>query len=368
MDTRPRVAVIGGGIFGACAALELEKSFSVTLLERNEDFLMAATYANHNRHHYGYHYPRSPETLLQCLEGRVEFERRYGECLDWDFDNYYCVAKSGSKTSARDYLAFCRRFSLEAEECDPDPALIDPSKIALCLKVREGVYDIGRLRALVKAEVQAAKAIDVRLNHEVVGASFGPSGAKVLQVAAGGKTSALEFELVVNATYAYTNRFCSWLGFAPRSCQFNLQEIDVVELPLARRIGVTVQDGNFPSIIPLAHTRRYLMAHVIESQLVRKVSVGDVPLLNRTPYIESNWAGVLEACVEYLPILRQVQYVKSIFVDRVVDSNRLQDDSRVSELTDHGRGCWSVFSAKVITCVTTAVKLHERMKEAIGVS
>lgn len=368
MNSAPRVAVIGGGIFGVCAALELQKSFAVTLFERNDDLLTAATYANHNRHHYGFHYPRSPETLLQCLEGRGEFERLYGDCLDFDFDNYYCVAKTGSKTSPREYLEFCRKHGLQAEECDPDPELIDPAKVALCLKVREGVYDIGRLRALVKARLQAAGSVELLLGREITGASFGAGGVKLLQVSSAGATAERAFDFVINATYAYTNRFCGWLGFPPRSCQFNLQELDVVELPLERRIGVTVQDGNFPSIIPVANSRRYLMAHVVESQLVRKISTGGVPLLSRTPYIESNWKGVLEACAEYIPILRRATYVKSIFVDRVVDSNRLHDDSRVSEITDHGRGCWSIFSAKVITCATSAAKLHQRMREAVGVS
>ena len=65
----------------------------------------------------------------------------------------------------------------------------------------------------------------------------------------------------------------------------------------------------------------------------------------------------ITVCLKYIPILKDVKYVRSIFVDRVVDSSRLKDDARLTEIIDHGKGCYSVFAAKVITCVTTARKL-----------
>ena len=359
---RGRVAVIGGGIFGVRAAFELSRCFDVTVIERGTELLTGATYANHNRHHYGFHYPRSPETALQCLASRGSFEREFGECLDWDFDNYYCVAKTDTKTSPEEYLAFCRAQGLPYEESFPAAGVIDRKKVALCLKVKEGVYDIAKLRASVKRKLSRSKSIRLLLGREVTGGSFS-GDKKILQVASEGRTEALEFDFVVNVTYGSVNRFCGWFGFPKRDCQFNLQELDVVELPIRGRIGVTVQDGPFPSIIPVANSRRYLMAHVNESMLKREVSKGDVPLLRRAAYIESNWSNVLKVCAEYIPILRRATYIKSIFVDRVVDSSRSHDDARLSEITSHGRGCWSIFSAKVITCVTTAEKLGRLVAE-----
>jgi glycine/D-amino acid oxidase-like deaminating enzyme len=359
---RRRAAVIGGGIFGVSAALELSRTCDVTIIERGAGLFTGATYANHNRHHYGYHYPRSPETALQCLASRASFEGQYGDCLDWDFDNYYCVSKTDTKTTAAQYLAFCRETGLAYEEVYPPAGVLDRKKLALCLKVKEAVYDIAKLRAAVQRKLARNKKIKVLFGREVVGGAF-DGDAKVLQVAADGRTEELAFDYVVNATYGSVNRFCGWFGFPRRERQFNLQELDVVELPLRRRIGVTVQDGPFPSIIPEANSRRYLMAHVNESMLAREISLRDVPLLRRVNYVESNWSRVLDVCAEYIPILRRATYVKSIFVDRVVDSARLHDDARLSEITAHGRGCWSIFSAKVITCVTTAEKLGRLVAE-----
>lgn len=361
--SRSRVAVLGGGIFGVSCALELARSFDVTIFEQSHDILTGATTANHNRHHYGFHYPRSPETIEQCLGSRASFEQLYGDCLDWDFDNYYCVAETDTKTTPRDYLAVCRRFDLPVEETAPPQGILDPAKIALCLRVKEGVYDIGKLRVLVRQRLAGEPGIRLLLNHRVISGAL-LSDKKVLRVQSDSETLETAFDFVVNATYARTNQFSEWFGFPPKLCQFNLQELDVIELPLKRRVGITIQDGPFPSFIPIANSNRYLLAHVVQSQLVREISTQSTPLLNRVAYVESDWARILEVCSETLPILRKATLVKSIFVDRVVDAARLDDDSRLTELTDHGHGCWSVFSAKVITCVTTSRKLHEQMTQA----
>ena len=90
---KKKVGIIGGGIFGLSCAINLDKAHDVTVFDQAPDIMMGATYANHNRHHLGYHYPRSPETALQCLESREDFERTYGACCVNDFASYYCVSK-----------------------------------------------------------------------------------------------------------------------------------------------------------------------------------------------------------------------------------------------------------------------------------
>ena len=56
-----KIAIIGAGIFGITAAIKLSKfkDFNVDVFEKCNSIFQGATYANHNRHHYGFHYPRS---------------------------------------------------------------------------------------------------------------------------------------------------------------------------------------------------------------------------------------------------------------------------------------------------------------------
>ena len=150
MSNLPRVGIIGGGIFGLTTAIHLDSKYNVTLFEQFDDILCGATYANHNRHHHGFHYTRSPETALQCLNSAKEFENIYSNSLVWDFDNYYCVSKENSKTSPEDYIAFCDNIGLEYIEKWPNEGVLDHSKIALCLKVKEAVYSFNNIKSIIK--------------------------------------------------------------------------------------------------------------------------------------------------------------------------------------------------------------------------
>ncbi len=59
-----KIAVVGAGIFGITTALKLSEKHEVDLYEANSDIMQAASAINQFRLHRGYHYPRSPQTIL----------------------------------------------------------------------------------------------------------------------------------------------------------------------------------------------------------------------------------------------------------------------------------------------------------------
>jgi hypothetical protein len=362
MDNRSRIGVIGGGIFGLSCAINLDVDYDVTVFERCSDILLGATYANHNRHHYGFHYPRSFETAQQCLESSTEFEALYGDCIIWDFDNYYCVATQNTKTTPEDYISFCDQLGLEYCERWPEGKIIDKSKIALCLKVKEGVYEFNILKKLIKNRINSTSTVEIKFGERVVSGYIKQNDSKVLIVDSKDGSEEYEFDFVINAMYANYNKFCDWFDFEKSLFQYNLQELDIIELPIKKRLGVTVQDGPFPSFLPLGRTNWYLLAHVETSQLIRKISSETTPILSQVGFIESNWNNVLKSCSEYIPLLNKAGYVRSIFVDRVVDATRLDDDARMTDVTNHGNGCWSIFAAKIVTCESTAKSVAAQIK------
>lgn len=364
-EPRKRVGIIGGGIFGLACAIDLDRDYEVIVFEQDENILRGATYANHNRHHYGFHYPRSVETSLQCLRSRALFEQTYGGCLVMDFENYYCVAKEDSKTTPAQYVDFCDRAGLAYREEWPRGNMLNRDKIALCLRVEEGIYDYDVLRRLVQARLSRAAHVKVLCRHEVVGGVIRPGGEKMLLVEQGAQRKEYVFDGVINAMYADHNRFCEWFGFEQKLFQFNLQELDVIEMPGRERIGITVQDGPFPSMLPLGRTSRHLLAHVEASQLKREISLQSTPLLRRVTHVESQWEEIRRVCAEYIPALHACRYVRSFFVDRVVDATRLHDDARLTDIACHGNGCWSVFAAKIITCETSAKEIGAQIRSAI---
>ncbi len=356
---RPRVAIIGGGIFGVTTALVLARFCEVRLFERTSGLFQGATFANHNRQHFGFHYPRSPETARQCLESHHDFQRFYGDAEFSDFPNYYCVAATNSKVGPEQYIQFCDEVGLQYQRECPSEGILALDKIALSLRAHEGVLDFATLRDTALLRLSQAPNVSICTESAVSAGQIFGNGTKQLTLSEGRQTKHETFDFVINATYAHYNTFCDWFGFQPRTFQFNLQELNIIELPRGLQIGVTIMDGVFPSVIPMGKTPYHLLAHVNASQLMRESSSQLKPLLSRISAIESNWKGVLDASVEYLPVLKEARYVKSLFVDRVVDACVSDTDARMTEITDHGSGCFSIFAAKVITCVSTADKLEK---------
>ncbi len=355
---KKKVGIIGGGIFGLSCSMSLDKTHDVTVFDQASDIMAGATYANHNRHHLGFHYPRSPETAQQCLESRKDFEKIYGACCVNNFSNFYCVSKEDSKTTAEEYIHFCDQLGLKYCEEWPAEGVLDQSKISLCLKTEEGVYDFLTLKQLMKERLAKTSTIEVKLNHRVVGGSIETGGEKKLIVESEEELKSYTFDFVISAMYANHNQFCDWFGFQKRLLQFNLQELCIIDLPVDEPLGITIQDGPFPSFLPLGFSKnRCLFAHVESSQLIRCVSQGNARLLSEVLYVESNWEKTRETSANYIPILNMAKYVRSLVVDRVVDANQMDTDARLTETISHGSGCWSIFAAKIITCESTAKRI-----------
>ena len=77
-------------------AIELSKiGYKVTIIDKNENILMGASHATHNRIHLGYHYPRSVDTIKECKKGFNIIKDMYADCLLFP-DFYYLISMNDS--------------------------------------------------------------------------------------------------------------------------------------------------------------------------------------------------------------------------------------------------------------------------------
>ena len=72
-----KIAVVGGGLFGVTVSLKLSEFYDVTIIESNPTIMENASKCNHNRLHFGYHYPRSYKTAKQTLDGYNLFKDNF---------------------------------------------------------------------------------------------------------------------------------------------------------------------------------------------------------------------------------------------------------------------------------------------------
>lgn len=361
---KPKVAIIGAGIFGVNCAIELGKFCDVTLFERNNDIMLEASFVNQYRHHWGYHYPRSDKTV-QDIRGAIDdFEKIYNNAIVREFPTYYSVAKSGSKTSAKEFLRFCNKHKLPFTTEYPDEKFLNRKKISLSLKTFEPIYNYDLLKKIVYSHIKKSPNLKVKLSTEVVGGKIDKDGTKNLVVvdSKGNKHTEM-FDYIINTTYANYNKFSKWFEFPIKPVRIDLVEALIVKLPLPK-ISLAVMDGPFTNLVPTSKDNIFTLVHIKESILERYVPKSGIPHTKKRTKTMVN--ETLQKSQEWFPILGKAEVVDVRYVLRAVNANREHDDARPSDVVYHGFGCWSILGGKIVNCVSTAKKIALEIKKQLS--
>lgn len=326
-----KALVVGGGIFGVCAAIELSKNgIETNLLEKNDKLMQEATSVNQNRFHLGYHYPRSVATAKQCLQGVSSFKEYFGSVLVNPKENYYAIGKDGSRVSFSQYLQFCKNLGLQYQEKLPGSEILNPTGISGCIKVSEPVMNLARFKT--KAEGLLKK-----------------SGAKIYLKRKFEESDASGYDIVVNATYSNLNNVNKILDLPRREFRYDLCNVPVLSLPKELSgIGITIMDGEFYSILPYGDTPYHLFWSVKGSALR---SISTYPPARSSKKIADYNNG------RFVPLLKKAKLVDVLRVTKVLRPDVELSDERVTDLIDYGGGKFAILSAKINTCVLTARKL-----------
>ncbi|WP_421118019.1 FAD-dependent oxidoreductase [Aquihabitans daechungensis] len=227
----PSVGVLGGGIFGVSAALELrEQGYDVTIFESQGALLQGATARNLFRIHRGFHYPRDEPTARQASIGFDSFVRTYREAVEPGSAQYYAMADHGSRTSVAEFERHCRQVGLQAEVVDRPAFLTDA--VERCWQVYEPYFDPVTLRRIISERLRQA---GIRI---------------VLDCPATADEIARNHDYLVLAIYADTNEALHQLGLEALPLQYDLCEVPVVRSPRLRDHSVVVMDGPFVSLAP----------------------------------------------------------------------------------------------------------------------
>lgn len=355
---RPRVAVIGGGIFGATVALELAKIAQVSLFERHAELLTEVSFNNQFRHHSGFHYPRSYDTIAEIKATRKDFEAEYEEAIIRDIPAYFCTSASGIEIPAERYLAACMNSNLSFTVGGPPEGVLDSSKVSLSLKTDEAVYDIARLRQIVTERLSHNRDIGFHPRTNVVSGVITEDGSKRLTIQGPEGTREESFDYLVNATYMNRNIVARWFGFPVEPLRFDLYELLVLRLPIPQ-VCVTIIDGPFTSLVGTGNEGEFLLSHIHNS--VSRSVIPDDGMPPQWGELPTNRATMLRHSARYLPILSQATDVESRWATRTVNAFARDFDARPTVITNHGFGCWSVLGGKIITCVTNAREIAQEI-------
>ena len=308
-----QIKIVGAGLFGCCIGYELKKAgHNVTIIEQDSDIMQRASKCNHNRIHFGYHYPRSVETAKQSLEGYESFMEHYSKSILFDFPNFYMVAKD-SNVNYLQYLNFCRKVDIKSEYGAPNSDLVDFNLINLSLKVDEVIFDYDILKNLVRKNIEG---IDIKFNTKFDG-------------------NIDDCDYLINTTYANINEVNRMLNVP----EINIKLQDVV-IPIFKMecepIGLTIMDGPYASVMPRGKNNNEFLLYSVEHSVIKDGNV-DIDKI----YKESE---------KLYPFLSNVERAGYWRTGRALPIN--DNDERLSEIFTHPSHpkIINVLSGKVTTC------------------
>jgi glycine/D-amino acid oxidase-like deaminating enzyme len=302
------------------------------LLEREPVLLGRASLVNQARVHNGYHYPRSILTSVRSRQNYDRFRADYADCVYDRFEHYYAIARNDSKTTAAQFLQFCKRVNAPAAAA-PDHVrrLFDSARIEDVFLVEECAFDAVKLR----------NRLSMDLNHE---------GIEVLTRAEARRVSNLGKALVVewthgeesanatagrvyNCTYSGINAILATSSASVIPLKRELTEMALVEPPEELRgVGVTVMDGPFFSMMPYpSRPGLCTLSHVRYTPHCAWFDATGVPPLDgaelRDSY-QTRFPHMVRDAARFLPPIARAQYVESLFEIKAIMPRSEQDDSR----------------------------------------
>ena len=226
-----RVAVLGGGLQGACVAMELASAgISVDVYDKNDRCMSQASAQNEGKIHLGYVYAndRSLRTARTMVKGAITFaslmRRWIGDAVDQipvstpfyyavhhdsllsveeieqHFRRSHAIAMEESRSSVLDYFGGDYRtppVRLSEGECG---ALFDRRRVAAAYRTAELSIDPEALAAIIRSCLSADPKIRCVLRTRVLGAMPDESGVTI-DVEMAGCRSRERYNHVVNALW-----------------------------------------------------------------------------------------------------------------------------------------------------------------------
>lgn len=364
MSCEINVAVIGGGIFGAEVALNAAAlGLSVRIFEAKHDLLLGASNNNQNRLHLGFHYPRDLETGRQSIRGFNAFCERYSDCIQGEFPNAYFIANEDSLTDSQSYLEFCEKLELPFERVDVSSFPVEVVGVDVGVQCQEVVYDCGILRQLVWDKIRGKK-VQVALNQRIVGITRLADAFELTT----NDGHAVTADVVINASYGDINRLTKQLGHKLNENLYEYTVVPIIKVDMPR-VGVTVMDGAYMTVLPHGRTENFLLYSVVGSVVASDVS----EMLNpawldpiTAPFAKMNsdlyFKRMIEACAKYVPALATSKLVGFLEGPRMVLARNDDTDARPSIVTDYGGGYFSVFAGKIDHSIWVAEDVMSRVR------
>ena len=345
--------IIGAGLYGLYAAEYCgRKGERVLVLEYDRQSFSRATYINQARVHMGYHYPRSLSTAEKSAKYYRRFHEDFSFAINDHFSQIYATSSRFSWTDAGEFAAFCVAAGIRCDEISPNQYF----QKGMCdgaFLTEEDTYDAFALRDFFVQKLSEMKNVHIQYGVRISRIRQVSDQYEILYTAGGQDGSAVS-EFVLNATYASTNQVLGYVdedcktgsgnNFEPFGIKYELCEIILCKASKnLEKVGLTVMDGPFFSIMPFGQTGLHSLTavtftpHVTSYDTVptftcqngTECSAGQLANCNECAHKpQSAWPYMSHLADKYMKSEYAYTYSKSLFSMKPILKSSEIDDSR----------------------------------------
>ena len=293
--------------------------------------MQRASYVNQARVHNGYHYPRSILTASRSHTSFARFCQEFPEAIVDDFAKYYLIGKILGKVTASQYRHFCSRIGIP---CEPAPqwlkALVNPQLIEAAFTTVEYAFDAVKLKNSLRERLNK---VQCHLETTVTRVAAAPQGGLIITYTDAAGSHTQKFDQVFNCTYSLLNFVPHNSGCALIPLKHELTEMCLVKVPeQLKSVGLTVMCGPFFSTMPFPPAGLHSFSHVRYTPHYEWFDT-DNHYSNAHQHLQqiekhSAWPQISRDAARYVPILRECQYVDSLWEIKTVLPRSETDDSR----------------------------------------
>ncbi len=333
------VVIIGGGFYGCMIALYLRNYFkNILIIEGEERILTKASYHNQARVHNGYHYPRNFLTGFRSHRNYSRFMTDFKSAIDDSYHMIYAVARNTSKVTSNQFIRFCRQIDLPLRPLPPKfKKLFNEQLIEDLFTVDEVVFNAAKIRTILEEKLEKAK---IRVMYKTQGVKLELKNNKYI-ISLSSKES-IQSNHVINCTYAGINNFLRVSNLPLLPFKYEYAEMPLVQMPESlRKIGLTIMDGPFFSLMPFPDRKLHSFHHVrYTPHLTWFTDKIDYRLLKKR---KSQFLFMQKDAIRYIPDLRDLKHITSLYeVKTVLQQNEINDGRPILFRRDYGLKNFSV--------------------------
>ena len=327
------VVIIGGGFYGCMIALLLRNYYdNILIVEQKKEIMTQASYHNQARVHNGYHYPRNFLTGFRSHRNYGQFIHDFRPAVDDTNTMMYAIARSTSKITSCQFIKFCKQIESPLK---PLPTkfkkLFNEQLIEDSFLVDEVVFNAAKIRKILKEKLQKAK-VSVLTNATAKKVELYKN---TIYLTLSDDTS-LPAKNIINCSYSHINTllFNSQLPLLPFKHEY--AEMPLVEMPDPfKKIGITIMDGPFFSLMPFPDKKMHSFHHVRYTPhytWFHDLEANELPKNEK-----SNFLYMQKDAIRYISALKDLQYKNSLYqVKTVLQQNESNDGRPILYRKDYG--------------------------------